>query len=232
MRAAIQLALLSGAVVCDIAFAQNFSGVYVGASSVTEPDSYRFTTEGRQAQSVYDPLVGDKRQYDDCARESLPALLLADVVKTLEIQRGDDSITMRFERDDAVRTIHMDGAPLPADQLPLPLGYSTGRWDVNVLTVETTHFSAGGFMFVDRGYPFSSTARITERYWREPRDNNLQMELVVDDPVNYTEPVTLGREWIWSPDEEVHPWNCFSLGSRGSGPIDFDELKRQLGELE
>ena len=58
-----------------------------------------------------------------------------------------------------------------------------GSWSEDVLTVETTHL-AGGVVFTSRGYPVSPEARITERYWREA-GKNLQMELLIDDPVNY-----------------------------------------------
>ena len=53
------------------------------------------------------------------------------------------------------------------------------------------------------------------------------MELVIEDPVNYTEPFQIGREWIWSPDEQAIPWNCVSLGDWDREP-DFDELRRIL----
>ena len=57
------------------------------------------------------------------------------------------------------------------------------------------------------------------------------MELTVEDPVNYTEPVVIEREWIWSPEEQVHPYNCFSLELDESGPVDMEELKRRLEQL-
>ncbi len=74
-------------------------------------------------------------------------------------------------------------------------------------------------------------SRFTERYWRNPGENDLQMELVIHDPVNYTQPVRFEREWIWTPDERVHPYNCFSLELDESEPVDIDELKRRLEQL-
>ena len=135
---------------------------------------------------------------------------------------------MRLEHGGTVRSIHMDGATPPADQPHIELGYSMGHWAGDVLTIETTHL-AGGVVFTSRGYPVSRDARITERYWREA-GKNLQMELLLDDPVNYMQPVKLGREWIWSPDEQIIPWNCISLGPRDSEP-DIDALRRLLREL-
>ena len=55
------------------------------------------------------------------------------------------------------------------------------------------------------------------------------MELVLNDPVNYTEPVTLSREWLWAPNEQVIPWNCVSLGPRDEEP-DIEALRRLLSE--
>ena len=210
------------------ASAVDFSGVYAGASTIIEPDVYPFTAAGERAHGAYDPLVGDPRQTDDCAPESMPAILWAGTLNTMQIVVEDDTIVMRLEHGGTVRSIHMDGATPPADQPHIELGYSMGHWAGDVLTIETTHL-AGGVVFTSRGYPVSREARITERYWREA-GKNLQMELLLDDPVNYMQPVKLGREWIWSPDEQIIPWNCISLGPRDSEP-DIDALRRLLREL-
>ena len=183
---------------------------------------------GERAHGAYDPLVGDPRQTDDCAPESMPAILWAGTLNTMQIVVEDDTIVMRLEHGGTVRSIHMDGATPPADQPHIELGYSMGHWAGDVLTIETTHL-AGGVVYTSRGYPVSRDARITERYWREA-GKNLQMELLLDDPVNYMQPVKLGREWIWSPDEQIIPWNCISLGPRDSEP-DIDALRRLLREL-
>ena len=210
------------------ASAVDFSGVYAGASTIIEPDVYPFTAAGERAHGAYDPLVGDPRQTDDCAPESMPAILWAGTLNTMQIVLEDDTIVMRLEHAGTVRSIHMDGATPPADQPHIELGYSMGHWAGDVLTIETTHL-AGGVVYTSRGYPVSRDARITERYWREA-GKNLQMELLLDDPVNYMQPVKLGREWIWSPDEQIIPWNCISLGPRDSEP-DIDALRRLLREL-
>lgn len=210
------------------ASAADFSGIYAGASTIIEPDVYPFTAAGERAHGAYDPLVGDPRQTDDCAPESMPAILWAGTLNTMQIVVADDTIVMRLEHGGTDRSIHMDGTTPPADQPHIELGYSMGHWAGDVLTIETTHL-AGGVVFTSRGYPVSREARITERYWREA-GKNLQMELLLDDPVNYMQPVKLGREWIWSPDEQIVPWNCISLGPRDSEP-DIDALRRLLREL-
>jgi len=205
----------------------DFSGIYAGAPTIVEPDVYPFTAEGERAHNVYDPLTGDPRQVDDCAPESMPAILWAGTLNTMRIYLEGDTIVMHLEHGGTIRSIHMVGTGPSANQPHTELGYSMGQWTEGVLTVETTHL-AGGVVFTSRGYPVSSQARLTERYWRET-GKSLQMELLIDDPVNYLQPVKLAREWLWSPQEQVLPWNCISLGPRDVEP-DIDELRRLLNQ--
>ena len=183
----------------------DFSGVYVAVyvgepNIVFEPDVYPFTAQARRAYDAYDPAVGDPTVGTDCAPERIPGILWS--ADPMEIIHEGGRIVMRLERGDTVRSIPMDGAAPPADQPNTELGYSVGHWAGDVLTIETTHL-LGGIIVNDMGQPISQEARITERYWREPGETDLQMELLVDDPTNYTQTVTLGREWIWSPDEHL-----------------------------
>ena len=210
----------------------DFSGIYVGARQpvVVEPEVYPFTAEGERAHNAYDPLVGDPNQYDDCAEERMPTVLWSGNVSNMQVVQESATIELRYELGDTVRTIHLDGAAPAADQAHTGLGYTVGHWEEDVLTIETTHLS-GGVVFTNRGYPLSRQTRITERYTRDADSNDLQMELVIEDPVNYTEPFTLERQWIWSPDEQVLPYDCVSLGPRDGEP-DIDELRRILNRLE
>ena len=132
------------------------------------------------------------------------------------------------ERGGIVRPIVMDGTPPAADQPNTRLGYSVGRWEGDVLIIETTHISGG--IVSGNARPLSPDGRVTERYWREPGSNDLQMDLEIDDPVNYTEAFKVGRVFIWAPDEEIRPWECVRLGPKDA-PADLDELTRMLEEL-
>ena len=205
----------------------DFSGVYIGSQQLVEPDFYPLTPEGKSVQDVFDPFVVDSWKSDDCEIERFPALLWAGTVSNMELVQQDGLIEIRYEHSGAVRSIHMDDTPPPNDE-HTPLGHSRGWWDGGALIVETTH-AVGGVIHNDLGYPVSPQARFTERYRRDSGEN-LQLELVVDDPVNYTEPVTVQREWIWSPDEQLRPWNCVSLGPRDAEP-DIDEIRRRINEL-
>jgi len=205
----------------------DFSGVYVGSQQIVQPDAYPLTPQGKTFQDAFDPLGLGPWTHDDCAIENFPALLWAGTVSNMEIVQQDKQIEIRYEHSGAVRSIQMDDTPPPNDAHST-LGYSRGRWDGGVLIIETTQL-VGGIIHLDWGYPVSPDARITERYRRDA-GQNLQLELVVDDPVNYTETFMIQREWIWSADEQIRPWNCVSLGPRDAEP-DIDAIRRMINEL-
>lgn len=194
---------------------------------VTQPDVYPFTSRGQAFFDAYNPAAQDARSVDDCAAEKVPGILWDN--GPMEFVDEGDTIVMRFERLGTTRRIHMDGRPPPAEHPPTNLGYSVGRWENGALVIETTH-TAGGVLRNLRGHPVSPDARLIERYWREPGQMDLRMQLTVEDPINYTEPVTLGRGWVWAPDEVIQPWNCVSLGPKDAEP-DLDELTRMLETL-
>ena len=221
-----------GALACSPAHAQtpDFFGRYVGVLDIVEPEAYFLTPAGRNAYDEYDPDYGDPRQWNDCEPEGIPAILLTPGVATVDLIQVGGRFEMQFERDDAARVIHMDAGEPPDNQPYTALGYSRGRWDANALIIETTHL-AGGVIIAQTSYPMSRDAVVSERYWREPGEYDLQMEVTVDDPANYQQPVTLRREWIRSPDAPRFPWNCVSLGPRHSDDLDLDELRRVLEEL-
>ena len=226
------LSVLLGCTCGAVASAQepDIYGRYVGELGIAEPAEYVLTEQGRLAYDNYDPDYGDPRQWDDCEPEGVPAILLTLGVATVDFVQMDGTVEMRYERDDAVRVIHMEGAEPPPDQSHTVLGYSRGRWDGDVFVIETSHLAAG-VVIAQTSYPMSEDAFVVERYWRAPGENDLQMEVTVEDPANYAQPVTIGREWVFSPDAPKHPWDCVSLGPRHTDDLDIDELRRRLEAL-
>ena len=243
MKALRCIAVLVGVASYPIANAQalgasngpkvDFSGVYisvyVGApDTVILPDEYPFTPEAERAFNAFDPAVGDPRVGNDCAPMRMPALLWSP--NPVEIVQEATRFVMRFEQNDTVRSVPLDGPPAPANQPYTELGYSVAHWEGDVLTIETTH-TLGGVIVNDMGQPISRDARLIERYRREPGEQDLRVEVLVDDAENYTEPVKFERVWVFSPDEQILPWQCFSLDSPEAENLDIDELARMLEEF-
>lgn len=87
------------------------------------------------------------------------------------------------------RQIFTDGRPLPADPSPTWNGYSTGKWDGDVLVVQTNGLRDG--LWLDfRGSPLTEAATITERF-RRLNFGQLEIEITVYDPKAYTKPWTV-----------------------------------------
>ena len=110
------------------------------------------------------------------------------------------------------RTIWMDGRPHPSEYAPHTfMGFSTGEWQGDILTVKTTHIKQG---FVRRnGLVQSDLATMVEHFIRH--GNILTHVSVVTDPVYTTEPLIKSEDfqldeldqgsWLWpcEPVEEI-----------------------------
>ncbi len=110
------------------------------------------------------------------------------------------------ERDKQFRQIFTDGRPLPQDPQPAADGYSTGKWDGDVLVVESNGFQDGTWL--DRnGNPLTEAAHITEHFSR-PTFGVLQIELTVNDPKAYTKPWTVSMKHLIALNTEMIDYFC------------------------
>ena len=103
------------------------------------------------------------------------------------------------------RTIWMDGRPHPPDYVAHTWqGFSTGKWEGDMLTVTTTHLKIGWIR--RNGIPRSDRAVLTEHWIRH--DNNLTLVSIVNDPVYLTEPFIRTTDWMLDPDQNIAPYPC------------------------
>jgi len=102
------------------------------------------------------------------------------------------------------RTIWMDGRPHPPEAAAHTwMGFSTGKWDGNILTVYTTHLKQGWLR--RNGLPESDQATLVEHYIRH--GERMTHVSIVTDPVYLTEPliktqdfnlqVQAGQNWLY-----------------------------------
>lgn len=106
------------------------------------------------------------------------------------------------------RLINLDGRspPDPEEVAATYFGYSTGRWEADVLVVESSGFNAR-FWFSNGGLPHTEALRLTERFSR-PDFNTLSYEVTVDDPLTYTRPWTSVWTVAWVEDGEIEERFC------------------------
>jgi hypothetical protein len=98
--------------------------------------------------------------------------------------------------DRAETTIWMDGRPHPSESAHHPLGgFTTGRWENDVLVTRTTHMKASYSR--RNGAPTSDRATMTAYYIRH--GELLTVVSVLEDPVYFTEPFVKTKNFRLDP---------------------------------
>jgi len=100
----------------------------------------------------------------------------------------------------ATRQIWLDGRPRPSSFAAHTwAGFSTGKWDGDQLTVETTHLKVGWLQ--RNGVAHSDEATMTEHFMRH--GDLLTVVTVVKDPVYLEEPFVRSSNWMRDARQEV-----------------------------
>jgi hypothetical protein len=91
------------------------------------------------------------------------------------------------------RTIWMDGRPHPPSYVPHTfMGFSTGVWNGDILTVSTSHIKKE--FYRRSGIPSSDLTTLVEHYIRH--GNLLSHVMIITDPVYLTEPYVTSEEFV------------------------------------
>jgi glyoxylase-like metal-dependent hydrolase (beta-lactamase superfamily II) len=103
------------------------------------------------------------------------------------------------------QVIWMDGRSHPPDYAAHTWqGFSTGRWEGDVLTVNTTHLK---WAYLERnGVPRSDLATMTEHYIRY--GDVLTIVQIVYDPVYLAEPMIRTRDLALNPAQQTGGYSC------------------------
>jgi hypothetical protein len=148
----------------------------------------------------------------------------------IEIIQRPEQITIIFELMQQVRRVYMDGRahPAPGEFEKSWMGHSIGHWEGDTLVIDTVGVKAGalngsGAAVVQFGtdkdprMPYSDTLHAVERLRQLDDGQILEDEVTIDDPTVYTEPFTLKRYWVRSPDLDMMEYVC------GENPRPEDE---------
>ncbi|HUG71788.1 MAG TPA: DUF6152 family protein, partial [Steroidobacteraceae bacterium] len=148
------------------------------------PIGVRLTERGRQAVERFDPASTDNPRL-----RCEPTSILFDWTFDSVINRIEQTparLTLRYGHMDLVRTIHLDRTAPPADVRPSRAGYSIGRWEGDVLVVETTAF-APGVLNADSRILHGARLRIVERFELDASGTRLTRSFVAEDPEYFTD---------------------------------------------
>jgi hypothetical protein len=142
-----------------------------------------------------------------CAPAGMPRMMT--MTFPMEIVQNDRQVNVLAEWGEQTRRIFIDGRPLPDKETldPTYKGYSVGRWEGDVLVVDTiglrgdTNLEASGIMHSD-------ALTVHERIWLAT-DNLLMDEITLVDPKAYTRPWTVTKRYNrMEPDANIMEYVC------------------------
>jgi hypothetical protein len=103
------------------------------------------------------------------------------------ISQSNDTIVLEYGRTGLTRTIHLNVTEHPPAVAPSRTGHSIGRWDGDVLVVDTTGFEPGTLMGTT---PNSGALHVVERFSLDPATMALKRDYTAEDKEYLTEIVS------------------------------------------
>jgi Family of unknown function (DUF6152) len=178
--------------------------VWMSDGSGGFPEQLPLTAAARAARAEWDPTDDPTMQ---CISSGMPAAMRLSPPHPIDLTDRGDTIVLRVELFDIVRTIHMNAPADAADQSPTALGYSVGHWEGDSLVIRTTRVDWPYFDHTG-SIPQSDAAEMTERFTVGDDGNRMVYELTVSDPATFTQPVTGRWLMVWRPDMVLEPYEC------------------------
>lgn len=180
-------------------------GIFRVWTNVTSPGAFwaqdfPLTPAAVAARAKFRPVLDDPTQ--NCTPKGMTYIM--EQPYPVEFAKDGDDLVLKIEEYDTVRHIAMTGKPAKANAPRL--GVSAGHWDGDSLVVDTTNVDYPHFD--GRGIPLGKGARVEERFSLNADGSRLLYTMTVSDPLTFTAPVTLKKEWEWRPGEQVRPYDC------------------------
>jgi len=166
------------------------------------------TEQGKAAVAEYDAL-SDENPESTCIGRPTPAAIVSSSLYLFEIDIDEDEnvVVFRSEYFDEVRTVYLDGRGHPEGSERFVTGHSIGRWEDDVLVVDTTNFTDHRSPY-QIGVPSGVQKHVVERYRLIEDGTRIELSFLLDDPEYLAEPMSHSRELIYSPQMERFLFDC------------------------
>ena len=179
---------------------QGIFRVWSAPGGVPAKKDYSFTRTAVTARATWEPLDNYMVR---CEQPGMPFAMTAP--QPYEFVDQGVQYLLRGSAWDVTRIIHMEGSERLDAQEATRFGYSTGRWEGNILVVETTQINWP--YFDDIGTPQSEAAEVIERFTLSSDQARLDYHVTITDPAIFTEPAVYERYWL-ALGETVPAYNC------------------------
>jgi len=139
------------------------------------------------------------------------------------ITQNKDTIVLQYGQLGFTRTVHMNLAKHPAKIRPSRAGHSIGRWEDDVLIVDTVGFAPG---VLSPPVLNSDQLHVVERFSLDPKAMTLTRSYAAEDPV-YFKGQYAGADTIQVADLPYAPDRCNELGF-----VDYSKQGQRRGAKE
>jgi hypothetical protein len=187
--------------------AESLSGVWeVPATplirSFSEPFSWVLTPKGAEGLAAYDDRTMNPQL--QCTPRVAPWLMIFTGVHKIDL--GDDIVYIRTEYDTVDRVVHMNVASHDGAEVTHQ-GHSIGRWDGDVLVVDTAKFADNNSGSA-RGIRSGSQKHLVERFALDPARTSMTYHFDLEDPEFLAEPVSGEFQLAYRPDLDLLRVRC------------------------
>jgi hypothetical protein len=167
---------------------------------------FRPTAKGIAAMKAYTEAANPVANCVPFASPFLPSL---PYLSQIEIR--NDTVVIRSEFFSVDRTVYMDGRGHPSAGVRTNQGHSIGRWEKDVLVVDTTLFAdhlLGNFQSPQSLLSSGPRKHLVERYQLSQDGTRLLITFVLEDPDYLAEPFTSSTEWDYAPRLQLLRFGC------------------------
>jgi hypothetical protein len=145
--------------------------------------------------------AADRSLYDRCISRGLPGSMMPAIYgSSYEIVQGPDSVAILYEMVHETRVIPLDGRGRIGKAIRSYMGDARGRWDGDVLVVETTNFKDE----IAYRNANADTLRLVERF-KAIGPDAVEWSVTVDDPETWTRPWTFAMT-LTKKDKSQRPF--------------------------
>jgi hypothetical protein len=160
----------------------------------------RLTEKGQGIRDRYSPTMSAQAA---CAPLTAPIVMTYPVALTLK--RSSDGIAIVTEWLSTERTVYLDGRPHPPSQQRFVQGHSVGRWEDEVLVVDTTNFADE---VTWAGLSSGGAKHLVERFTVSDDGKALNYSFAWDDAEYLAEPVSGSGQFLFRPDLKLEGADC------------------------
>jgi hypothetical protein len=146
--------------------------------------------------------------HNHCLPGPPPAPGAASPFITKFVQTGS-LLVILFEDNPGFRQVFLDGRSHPLNWDPTWMGHSIGKWEGDVLVVDTIGFNDRSWLGGIGGGPVPHTEmlRMTERY-RRVDFGHMDLAVTFEDPGTFVKPFHINIKLDLTPQEELMEYVC------------------------